>query len=144
MKNINMYLAQIFILIIKEQIDFSLRSGDYNDSKKILKMLVNYGYHTVGFNSNENKILVNVNGEISKEDKDNLIKSIKGRLEESAINYFENAFLMDVSRKKFNNNSLYKALESEKNITIDDFYSAFKEIFKKMSENILRYEVCIQ
>ena len=86
----------------KNIIDFSLRSGDYNDSKKILKMLVNYGYNTVGFNSNENKILVTVNGEISKEDKDNLIKSIKGRLEESAINYFESAFLMNVSRKKFN------------------------------------------
>ena len=128
----------------KRIIDFSLRSGDYNDGKKILKMLVDYGYHTVGFDSNENKILVNVNGEISQEDKNNLIKSIKGRLEESAINYFENAFLIDVSRKKFNTSSLHKALESEKNITIDDFYSAFKEIFKKMSENIVRYEVCIQ
>ncbi|MCE5221969.1 MAG: hypothetical protein LLF98_12095 [Clostridium sp.] len=128
----------------KRTIDFSLRSGDYNDSKKILKMLVNYGYHTVGFDSNENKILVNVNGEISEEDKDNLIKSIKGRLEECAINYFENAFLMDVSRKKIITNSLYKALESEKNITIDDFYSAFKEMFKKMSENIIRYEVYLQ
>lgn len=125
-------------------IDFSLRSGDYNDGKKILKMLVNYGYDTVGFNSNENKILVTVNGQISQEDKENLIKSIKGRLEESAINYFENAFLMNISRKKFNDNSLYKALECEKSITIDDFYSAFKEIFKKMSENILRYEVCLQ
>lgn len=125
-------------------IDFSLRSGDYNDSKKTLKMLVNYGYNTVGFNSNENKILVTVNGEISQEDKANLIKSIKGRLDESAINYFENAFLMKVSRTKFNDNDLYKALESEKSITIDDFYSAFKEIFKKMSENILRYEVCLQ
>ena len=58
-------------------------------------MLVNYGYHTVGFDSNENKILVTVNGEISQEDKENLIKSIKGRLEESAINYFESAFLME-------------------------------------------------
>ena len=77
-------------------------------------------------------------------DKENLIKSIKGRLEESAINYFENAFLMNISRKKFSDNSLYKALECEKSITIDDFYSAFKEIFKKMSENILRYEVCLQ
>ena len=128
----------------KKIIDFSLRSGDYNDSKKILKMLVNYGYNTVGFNSNENKILVNVNGEISQEDKDNLIKLIKGRLEESAISYFESAFLMDVSREKINTNSLYKALESEKNITIDDFYSAFKEMFKKMSENIIRYEVYLQ
>lgn len=128
----------------KNIIDFSLRSGDNNDSKKILKMLVDYGYHTVGFNSNENKILVNVNGEISQEDKNNLIKSIKGRLEESAINYFESAFLMNISRKKFNDYSLYKALECEKNITIDDFYSAFKEIFKKMSENILRYEVYLQ
>ena len=126
------------------RIDFSLRSGDYNDSKKILKMLVNYGYHTVGFNSNENKILVTVNGEISQEHKANLIKSIEGRLNESAINYFENAFLMNISRTKFNDNDLYKALESEKSITIDDFYSAFKEIFKKMSENILRYEVCLQ
>lgn len=125
-------------------IDFSLRSGDYNDSKKILKMLVNYGYHTVGFDSNENKILVTVNGEISQEDKENLIKSIKGRLEESAVNYFESAFLMEVSQNKFNANSLYKALECEKNITIDDFYSAFKEIFKKMSDNIMRYEVYLK
>ena len=128
----------------KKTIDFSLRNGDYNDGKKILKMLVNYGYNTVGFDSNENKILVNVNGEISQEDKDNLIKSIKGRLEENAINYFETAFLMDVSREKFNTNNLYKALESEKSITIDDFYSAFNEIFKKMSENIVRYEVYLQ
>lgn len=125
-------------------IDFSLRNGDYNDSKKILKMLVNYGYNTVGFNSNESKILVTVNGEISKEDKEKLVKSIKGRLEESAINYFESAFLIDVSKNKFNHNNLYKALESEKNITIDDFYNAFKEIFNKMSENILRYEVSLQ
>jgi hypothetical protein len=128
----------------KRIIDFSLRNGDNNDSKKILKMLVNYGYHTVGFNPNENKILINVNGEISQEDKEKLIKSIKGRLEESAINCFESAFLMDISNKKFNTNSLYKALEIEKNITIDDFYSAFKEIFKKMSDNIIRYEVCLQ
>ena len=125
-------------------IDFSLRSGDYNDSKKILKMLVNYGYHTVGFNSNESKIIVSVNGEISSEDQQKLINSIKGRLEESAINYFESAFLGHVSKNKFNYNNLYKALESEKNITIDDFYSAFKEIFRKMSENILRYEVSLQ
>lgn len=128
----------------KNIIDFSLRNGDYNDSKKILKMLVNYGYKTVGFNSNESKIIVSVNGEISKEDKEKLVKSIKGRLEESAINYFESAFLVDVSKNKFNHNSLYKALESEKNITIDDFYNAFKEIFRKMSENILRYEVSLQ
>ena len=46
--------------------------------------------------------------------------------------------------KNLMTNSLYKALECEKNITIDDFYSAFKEIFKKMSENILRYEVYLQ
>lgn len=128
----------------KKTIDFSLRNGDYNDSKKILKMLVNYGYHTVGFDSNENKILISVNGDISKEDKENLIKSIQGRLEESSINYFESAFLMDVSRKKFNTNNLDKALEVEKNITIDDFYSAFKEVFKKMSDNIVRYEVYLQ
>ena len=128
----------------KKIIDFSLRSGDYNDSKKILKMLVNYGYNTVGFNSNENKIIVTVNGEISKEDKDNLVKLIKGRLEESAINYFESAFLKKVSQNKFNANSLHKALECEKNITIDDFYSAFKEIFEKMSYNIMRYEVCLK
>jgi hypothetical protein len=128
----------------KNIIDFSLRNGDYNDSKKILKMLVNYGYHTVGFNSNESKIIVSVNGEISKEDKEKLVKSIKGRLEESAINYFENAFLINVSKNKFTHNNLYKALESEKNITIDDFYNAFKEIFKKISENILRYEVSLQ
>lgn len=125
-------------------IDFSLRSGENNDSKKILKMMVNYGYNTVGFDSNENKILVTVNGEISNEDKNNLISSIKGRLEESAISYFESAFLTNVSIKKFNFNCLYNALESEKNITIDDFYSAFKELFKKMSENILRYEVSLQ
>ena len=104
-------------------------------------MLVNYGYHTVGFNSHENKILVTVNGEISKEDKENLIRLIKGRLEESAVKYFENAFLMDISRKKFNVNSLRSCLEFEKSITIDDFYNAFKEAFKKMSENIERYEV---
>ena len=138
-----MLLIEILIHNYKNIIDFSLRSGDYNDGKRILKMLVNYGYHTVGFDSNENKILVNVNGEISQEDKDNLIKSIKGRLEENVMNYFESAFLMDVSRKKFNDNSLYKALEYERNINIDDFYSAFKEIFKKMSENIIRYEVCL-
>lgn len=125
-------------------IDFSLRSGDYNDSKRILKMLVNYGYHTVGFNSNESKIIVSVNGEISPEDQQKLIDSIKGRLEESAINYFESAFLGHVSKNKFNHNNLYKALESEKNITVDDFYSAFKEIFRRMSENILRYEVSLQ
>ena len=125
-------------------IDFSLRSGDYNDSKKILKMLVNYGYNTVGFNSNENKILVTVNGEISKEHKENLIKSIKGRLEESIINYFENAFSTNVSKKRFNESSLDKALEWEKNITIDDFYSTFREIFRKMSDNIVRYEVNLQ
>ena len=128
----------------KPIIDFSLRSGENNDSKKILKMMVNYGYNTVGFDSNENKILVSVNGEISKEDRESLINSIKGRLEESAINYFENAFLMNVSKKKFNANNLNNALESEKSITIDDFYSAFKELFKKMSENILRYEVSLQ
>jgi hypothetical protein len=128
----------------KKPIDFSLRSGDYNDSKKILKMLVSHGYQTIGFDSNVNKILVNVNGEISKEDKDKLIKSIKGRLEENAIDYFENAFLMTVSRKKFNTTNLYKALEIEKNITIDDFYSAFKEMFKKICDNIIRYEVCLQ
>lgn len=125
-------------------IDFSMRSGDYNDSKRILKMMVDYGYQTVGFNSNENKILVNVNGEISNEDKEKLIKSIKGRLQESAINYFEKAFLMDISRKKFNTNNLCKALEIETNITIDDFYSAFKEMFKKISDNIVRYEVCLR
>lgn len=128
----------------KNLIDFSLKSGDYNDSKKILKMLLNYGYHTVGFNSNESKIIVSVNGEISSEDKQKLIKSIKGRLEENAINYFENAFLVHVSENKFNQNNLYKALEAEKNITIDDFYSAFKEVFRRMSENILRYEVLLQ
>lgn len=125
-------------------IDFSLKSGDYNDGKKILKMLLNYGYNNVGFNSNESKIIVSVDGEISKEDKAKLIKSIKGRLEESAINYFENAFLMHVSEKKFNQNNLYKALETEKNITIDDFYSAFTEVFRRISENILRYEVLLQ
>ncbi|NRT71253.1 hypothetical protein [Clostridium beijerinckii] len=125
-------------------IDFSMRSGDYNDSKRILKMMVDYGYQTVGFNPNENKILVNVNGEISNEDKEKLIKSIKGRLQESAINYFEKAFLMDISRKKFNTNNLCKALEIETNITIDDFYSAFKEMFKKISDNIVRYEVCLR
>lgn len=125
-------------------IDFSLKSGDYNDSKKILKMLLNYGYNTIGFNSNESKIIVSVDGEISKEDKEKLIKSIKGRLEESAINYFENAFLIYVSEKKFNQNNLYKALEAEKNITIDDFYIAFKEVFRRISENILRYEVLLQ
>lgn len=124
-----------------KSIDFSITHGDYNDSKKIVKMLVNYGYHTVGFNSHENKILVTVNGEISKEDKENLIRLIKGRLEESAVKYFENAFLMDISRKKFNVNSLRSCLEFEKSITIDDFYNAFKEAFKKMSENIERYEV---
>lgn len=124
-------------------IDFSITNGDYNDSKKIVKMLVNYGYHTVGFNSHENKILVTVNGEISKEDRENLIELIKGRLEESAVKYFENAFLMDVSRKKFNVNSLKSSLEFEKSITVDDFYNAFKKAFKKMSENIERYEVSL-
>lgn len=129
---------------INKSIDFSLKNGDCNDSKKILKILVNYGYQTVGFDSNENKILVNVNGEISQEDKDKLIESIKGRLEESAINYFQNAFLMDVSRKKFNMNNLNKALEIERSMTIHDFYSAFKEMFKKISDNIIRYEVCFK
>jgi hypothetical protein len=128
----------------KNVIDFSLKSGDYNDSKKILKMLVNYGYNTVGFNSTESKIIVTVDGEICQEDKEKLIKSIKGRLEESAVNYFENAFLIHVSEKKFNQNSLLKALEAEKNITIDDFYLAFKEVFRRISENILRYEVLLQ
>lgn len=125
-------------------VDFSLKSGDYNDSKKILKMLVNYGYNTVGFNSTESKIIVTVDGEICQEDREKLIKSIKGRLEESAVNYFENAFLIHVSEKKFNQNSLYKAFEAEKNITIDDFYMAFKEVFRRISENILRYEVLLQ
>ncbi|NRW56042.1 hypothetical protein B0H68_005052 [Clostridium beijerinckii] len=125
-------------------IDFSMRSGDYTDSKRILKMMVDYGYQTVGFHPNENKILVSVNGEISKEDKEKLIKSIKGRLEENAINYFESAFLANISRKKFNTNNLYKALEIETNITMDDFYSAFKEMFKKISDNIVRYEVRLQ
>ena len=106
-------------------------------------MLVNYGYHTVGFNSDENKILVTVNGEISKENKENLIKLIKGRLEESAVKYFENAFLMDISRKKFNVNSLKSSLEFEKSITVDDFYNAFKKAFKKISENIERYDICL-
>lgn len=124
-------------------IDFSITHGDYNDSKKIVKMLVNYGYHTVGFNSHENKILVTVNGEISKESKENLIKSIKERLEESAVKYFEDAFLMDVSRKKFNVNSLKSSLEVEKSITVDDFYNAFKKAFKKISENIERYDICL-
>lgn len=128
----------------KNVINFSLKSGDYNDSKKILKMLVNYGYNTVGFNSTESKIIVTVDGEICQEDKEKLIKSIKGRLEESAVNYFENAFLIHVSEKKFNQNSLLKALEAEKNITIDDFYLAFKEVFRRISENILRYEVLLQ
>lgn len=128
----------------KRTIDFSLRNGDYNDSKRILKMLVNYGYNIVGFDSTENKIIVNINGEISREDKVTLINSIRGRLEECAINYFENAFLMNISKKKFNTNDLNKAIEIEKNITIDDFYSAFKEIFMKMSDNILRYEVNLQ
>ena len=126
-----------------KDIDFSITNGDYNDSKKIVKMLVNYGYHTVGFNSDENKILVTVNGEISKENKENLIKLIKGRLEESAVKYFENAFLMDISRKKFNVNSLKSSLEFEKSITVDDFYNAFKKAFRKMSENIERYEVSL-
>ncbi|WP_297423892.1 hypothetical protein [Clostridium sp.] len=124
-----------------EIIDFSLRTGDYNDSKKILRMLLNYGYNTIGFDSSENKIIINVNGEISKEDKENLIKSVKGRLEESAVSYFENAFLMNATKNKFNANSLNKALEIEKNVTIDDFYIAFKEMFNKMSDNIIRYEV---
>ena len=92
-------------------IDFTISNGDYNDGKKIIKMLVNYGYHTVGFNSRENKILVSINGEISKEDKENLIKSITGRLEESVLKYFENAFLIDISKKKFNVNSLKSSLE---------------------------------
>lgn len=125
-------------------IDFSLKSGDNKESKKILNLLLNYGYNTVGFDPTENKIIVNVNGEISKEDKEKLVKSIKGRLEESAINYFENSFLMEVTRDKFNTNDLHKALEIEKNISIDDFYSAFQEAFKKISDNILRYEVILQ
>ena len=107
-------------------------------------MLLNYGYRTVGFNSHENKILIKVNGEISKEDKIKLINSIKGRLEESAVTYFENAFLMNVTNKKFTRNNIDLALETEKNITIDDFYSAFNEAFKKMSENIERYDINIQ
>ncbi|MDO5516329.1 MAG: hypothetical protein Q4F66_02170 [Clostridium sp.] len=125
-------------------VDFSMRSGEDNDAKKILKMLLNYGYRTVGFNAHENKILIKVNGEISKEDKIKLINSIKGRLEESAVTYFENAFLMNVTNKKFTRNNIDLALETEKNITIDDFYSAFNEAFKKMSENIERYDINIQ
>ncbi|MVX65073.1 hypothetical protein GKZ28_15390 [Clostridium chromiireducens] len=139
---------QNYILCCDEEekhiIDFSLKSGDNKDSKKILKLLLNYGYNIVGFDSTENKIIVNVNGEISKEDKEKLVKSIKGRLEESAINYFENSFLMEVTKNKFNTNNLHKALEIEKNITIDDFYSAFQEAFRKISDNILRYEVILQ
>lgn len=125
-------------------VDFSMRSGDRNDAKKILKMLLNYGYRTVGFDAHENKILIKVNGEISKEDKLSLINSIKGRLEESAVTYFENAFLTKVTNKKFTENNIDAALETEKNITIDDFYSAFNEVFKKMSENIERYDINIQ
>lgn len=124
-------------------VDFSMRNGERNDAKKILKMLLNYGYHTVGFNEKENKILIKVNGEISKEDKDKLINAIKGRLEESALTYFENAFLEQVTNKKFNQNNIDRALETEKNITIDDFYCAFNEAFKKMSENIERYDINI-
>jgi len=139
---------QSYILCNEEKenyiIDFSLKSGDNKDSKKILKLLLNYGYNTVGFDPTENKVIVNVNGEISKEDKEKLVKSIKGRMEESAINYFENSFLMEVTRKKFKTNNLHKALEIEKNITIDDFYSAFQEAFRKISDNILRYEVILQ
>lgn len=125
-------------------VDFSMRSGEDNDAKKILKMLLNYGYRTVGFNAHENKILIKVNGEISKEDKIKLINSIKGRLEESAVTYFENAFLMNVTNKKFTRNNIDLALETEKNITIDDFYSAFNEAFKQMSKNIERYDINIQ
>lgn len=125
-------------------VDFSMRSGEQNDAKKILKMLLNYGYRTVGFNSHENKILIKVNGEISKEDKLNLINSVKGRLEESAVTYFENAFLTTVTNEKFIRNNLNFALETEKNITIDDFYLAINEALKKMSENIERYDINIQ
>ncbi|MGN0144511.1 MAG: hypothetical protein ACI398_05970 [Clostridium sp.] len=124
-------------------IDFSITHGDYNDSKRIVEMLVDYGYHTVGFNSRENKILVSVNGEISKEDRENLIKLIKGRLEESALKYFEDAFLVDMGKKKFKLNSLKNCLEVEQSVTIDDFYNAFEKVFKKMCENIERYELCL-
>ena len=125
-------------------VDFSMRSEEQNDAKKILKMLLNYGFRTVGFNSHENKILIKVNGEISKEDKFNLINSVKGRLEESAVTYFEDAFLTTVTNEKFIRNNLNLALETEKNITIDDFYLAINEALKKMSENIERYDINIQ
>jgi len=46
--------------------------------------------------------------------------------------------------RKVIENSLYKALECEKNITIDDLHSIFKEIFRRMSDNIVRYEVYLQ
>lgn len=131
------------VINYNRDIDFSITHGDYNDSKKIVTMLVDYGYHTVGFNSRENKILVTVNGDISKEDKENLIELIKGRLEETAVNCFENAFLLDISRKKFKVNSLKNCLEVEKSITIEDFYNAFEKVFKKMSENIERYELSL-
>lgn len=128
-------------LNFKGKIDFTLNTGDYNGSKKILDMLINYGYDIIGFNINQNKILVTVNGEISKEDKENLINSIKGRLEESIVKYFESTFLSKITKNKFNKNSLINCLESEKNITIEDFYSVFREIFNKMSEDIERYEI---
>ena len=125
-------------------VDFSMRSGEKNEAKKILKMLLNYGYKTVGFNSNENKIVIKVNGEISREDRMKLINSIKGRLEESAITYFENAFLTTVTNKKFEKNNLSLALEAEENVTIDDFYLAINEALRNMSENIERYDINIQ
>ncbi|MBE6062066.1 MAG: hypothetical protein E7207_00565 [Clostridium butyricum] len=125
-------------------VDFSMRSGEKNEAKKILKMLLSYGYKTVGFNSNENKVLIKVNGEISNEDKIKLINSVKGRLEECAVNYFESAFLSKVTNKKFTKNNLNTALETEENITIDDFYLAINEALEKMSKNVERYDINIQ
>ncbi|HCW52407.1 MAG TPA: hypothetical protein DG753_01405 [Clostridium sp.] len=125
-------------------IDFSMQNGEQNEAKKILKMLLNYGYRTVGFSADENKILIKVNGDISNDDKIKLIDSIKGRLEESAVTYFDKAFLTTVTNKEFTKNNLSLALETEKNITIDDFYLAINEAFKKMSENIVRYDINIQ
>lgn len=127
-----------------KHIDFSLRNGEHNEAKKILKMLVNYGYNTVGFDPEKNKILIKVNGDISNEDKVILIELIKGRLEESIIGSFENVFFNNLINKKINMFDLDKSSDNQIDITIDDFYCTFKQVFKTMSKNIQRYEVISQ
>lgn len=118
-------------------IDFSLKSNSLSKARNILDILIN----DVGCDTNTNKILVNVNGNISDEDMVNLLNVIGNRLKFSKIVYFQDAFLTRVTGKLFNEYNLKKSLEIEKNITLNDFYKAFQEMFKCMIEYIERYDI---